>query len=156
MNVRILARDEHGGRASGLGPQTWSRTHCTLVKNIEVLLERPNSENTKYWFCDNCSLSFATPQKYATFECCTQTKPPIVCTKLKQIKFKNYYKQNEVKNVIHSGIECYVDSINKKIGNNTYKISDKYLLPLAVVIMEITNHTLVQIVSKIMSKIYWK
>ena len=48
----------------------------------------------------------------------------------KQIKFKNHYKQQEVKNVIYSDIECYIDSINEKIGNNTYKISDH--VPLAI------------------------
>ena len=54
----------------------------------------------------------------------------IVCPKLKQIKFKNPYKQQEVKNVIYSDIDCYMDSINKKIGDNTYKISDH--VPIAI------------------------
>ena len=61
-NVRILAWNEHGA----------------LVKNIEVLLERPNNKHAKYWFCDNCSLWFATQKKIETHECCTQTKPKIV------------------------------------------------------------------------------
>ena len=78
----------------------------------------------KYWFCDNCSLWFVTQQKQETHECCTQTKPQIVCPKLKQIKFKNHYKQQKVKNVVYSDIECYMVSINKKIGDNTYRISD--------------------------------
>ena len=50
--------------------------------------------------------------------------------KLKQIKFKNYYKQQEVKNVIYSDIECYMDIIKIKIGDYTYKISDH--VPIAV------------------------
>ena len=56
-------------------------------------------------------------------------KSKIVCPKLKQIKFKNHYKQ-EVKKVIYSDIECYMDSINKKIGDNTYKIFDH--VPIAI------------------------
>ena len=66
--VRILVWDEH----------------AALIKNIEVLLERPNTKYAKYWFCDNCSLWFATPQKYETHECCTQTKPKILCPNLKK------------------------------------------------------------------------
>ena len=62
---------------------------AALIKNVEVLLERPNTKNSKYWFCDNCSLWFPTQQKYGTSECCTQIKPKIVCSKLKQIKLKN-------------------------------------------------------------------
>ena len=130
--------------------------HAALIKNIEVLLERPNTKNTKYWFCDNCSLWFPTQQKYETHECCTQIKPKTACPKLKQIKFKNHYKQQEVKNVIYSDIECYMDSIIKKIVDNTYKISDHVHIAIASVGMVITNHSLVQTKSKIMSKIYWK
>ena len=55
-------------------------------------------------------------------------KTTIICPKLKQVKFKNYYKQQEMKNVIYSDFECYMDSINKKIGNNTNKISDHVLI----------------------------
>ena len=32
--------------------------HCGMVKNMEVLLERPNTKSTKYWFCDNCTYWF--------------------------------------------------------------------------------------------------
>ena len=39
-NVRILVWNEQ----------------AALIKNKEVLLERPKTKNTKYWFCDNCSL----------------------------------------------------------------------------------------------------
>ena len=98
--------------------------HAALIKNIEVLLERANIKNTKYWFWDNCFLWCPAQQKYETYECCTQIKSKFVCPKLKQINFKNYYKQQKVKNVIYSDIECYMDSINKKVGDNTYKISD--------------------------------
>ena len=37
QNVRILVWNEH----------------CALIKNVEVLLERPNTKQAKFWFCDN-------------------------------------------------------------------------------------------------------
>ena len=128
-------------------------------------MERPNTKHANSWFSDNCSLWFATQIKFETHESCSQTKPKIVSPKLKQIKFKNHYKQQEVKNVIYSYIECYRDSINeKRLGIIHIKYLIMYLLPLVSVgeptakplIMEITNHILVQNVSKIMSKTYWK
>ena len=103
---------------------------AALIKDIKVLLERPNTKNTKFWFCDNCSPWFPNQQKYEPHECCTQIKQKIVCPKLKQIKFKNHYKQQEMKNVIYRDIKCYMDSIDKKIVDNTYKISDQ--VPIAI------------------------
>ena len=29
--------------------------HCALIKNVEVLLEIPNTKHAKFWFCDNCT-----------------------------------------------------------------------------------------------------
>ena len=57
-------------------------------------------------------------------------KPKIVCPKLKQIKFKNQHKQQEVNNVIFSDIECYMKGTDEKIGSNTHKISE--LVPIAI------------------------
>ena len=57
---------------------------AALIKKIEVLLERTNTKNTKYWICDICSLWFHTQQKYETHECCTKIKPMIVCLKFKK------------------------------------------------------------------------
>ena len=39
QNIRILVWTEH----------------CSLIKNVEVLLERPNTKHEKFWFCDNCT-----------------------------------------------------------------------------------------------------
>ena len=89
-NVRIVAWNEH----------------CALIKNVEVLSERPNTKHAKFWFCDNCTYWFCSQYKYETHECCVQIKPKIVCPKLKRIKFKNQHKQQEVNNVIFSDIEC--------------------------------------------------
>ena len=108
------------------------KEHAALIKNIEIFLERPNTKRVKYWFCDNCTYWFTTHQKYETHESCTQTKPKIVCPKIRQIKFKNHYKQEEVMNVIHSDIKFFMDSINKKIGDNTFKISDHVLIAVGI------------------------
>ena len=93
-------------------------------------MERPNTKNTKYWFCDNCTYWFPTQQKYETHECCTQIKPKILCPKLKQIKFKNHHKEQEFKNVIYSDIEGYMEGVNKRIGDNMYMLSTH--VPIAV------------------------
>ena len=114
QNVRILVWNEH----------------CALIKNVEVLLERPNTKHAKFWFCDNCTYWFSSQYKYDTHECCVQIKPKIVCPKLKQIKFKNQHKQQEVNNVIFSDIECYMKGTDEKIGSNTYKISEH--APIAI------------------------
>ena len=108
QNVRILVWNEH-----------WA-----LIKNVEILLERPNTKHAKCWFCDNCTYWFSSQYKYETHECCVQIKTKIVCTKLKQIKFKNQYKKQEVNNIIFSDIECYKKGTDEKIGSNTYKISE--------------------------------
>ena len=55
---------------------------------------------------------------------CVQIKPKIVCPKLKQIKFKNQHRQQEVNNVIFSDIECYMKGTDEKIGSKTSKISE--------------------------------
>ena len=107
QNVRILVWEEH----------------CALIKNVEVLLETPNTKHAKFWFCENCTYWFSSQHKYDTHEGCVQIKPQIVCPKLKQIKFKNLYKQQEVNNVILSDIECYMKGTDEKIGSNTYKKS---------------------------------
>ena len=65
-----------------------------------------------------------------TYACCVQIKPKIVCPKLKQIKFKNQHKQQEMNNVIFSDIECYLKGTDGKIGSNTYKISEN--APIAI------------------------
>ena len=114
QNVRILVWEEH----------------CGLIKNVEVLLERLNNKHAKFWFCDNCTYWFSSQHKYETHECCVQIKPKIVCPKLKQIKFKNQHRQQEVNNVIFSDIECYMKGTDEKIGSKTYKISEH--VPIAI------------------------
>ena len=104
--------------------------HCAIIKNVEVILERPNTKHAKFWFSDNCTYWFCSQQKYETHECCVQIKPKIVCPKLQQVKFKNQHKQQEVINVILSDIECYMKGTYEKIGINTSKISEH--VPIAI------------------------
>ena len=113
-NVRILVWEEH----------------CALIKNVEVLPERPNTKHAKFWFCDNCTYWFSSQHKNETHGCCVQIKPKIFCPKLKQIKFKNQHKQQEVNNVIYSDIECNMKGTDEKIGSNIYKISEH--VPIAI------------------------
>ena len=54
----------------------------------------------------------------------------ILCPKLKQIKSKNQHNQQEMKNVIYSDIEFYMEGVSKMNGENTYKISNH--IPFAV------------------------
>ena len=53
--------------------------------------------------------------------CPNQTKSN---PKLKQIKFKNQHKQQEVNSVVFSDIECQIKGTDEKFGSNTYKISE--------------------------------
>ena len=32
--------------------------HCALIKNLELLLDRPNKNNIKYYYCDRCTYWF--------------------------------------------------------------------------------------------------
>ena len=57
--------------------------HCALIKNIETLLERPNKNNIKYYYCDMCTCWFNSQIKYDKHECSTSLKPEIVCPKKK-------------------------------------------------------------------------
>ena len=113
-NIRILVREER----------------CALIKNIVVLLEIPNAKHVRFWFCDNCTYWFSSQLNYETHECRVQIKPKIVCPKIKEIKFKNQHKQQEVRNVIFADIECYMKGTDQKIGEKTYKISEH--VPIAV------------------------
>ena len=38
--------------------------HCALIKNIETMLERPNKNNIKYFYCDRCTYWFNSQIKY--------------------------------------------------------------------------------------------
>ena len=115
-----------------VGILAWNE-HCALIKNVEVLLERPKTKHAKFWFCDNCTYWFSSQHKYETHECCVQIKPKIVCSQLKQIKFKNQHKQQEVNHVIFSDIECYMKGSDEKLVAIHIRYLNMYLLLLSIV-----------------------
>ena len=61
--------------------------HCALIKNIETLLERPNKNNIKYYYCDRCTYWFNSQIKYDKHEWSTSFKPEIVCPEKKTYYF---------------------------------------------------------------------
>ena len=63
--------------------------HCALVKNIETLLDRPNKNNIKYYYCDRYTHWFDSQIKYNKHECTNSFKPEVVCPKKKKITFIN-------------------------------------------------------------------
>ena len=82
--------------------------HCALIKNIETLLERPNKNNIKYYYCDRCTYWFNSQIKYDKHECNNSFKPEIVCPKKKHITFINEHKRQNIKNIINADIECCI------------------------------------------------
>ena len=70
-DVRILVRGDG------------TTEHCALIKNIETLLERPNKNNIKYYYCDRCTYWFHSQIKYDKHECSNSFKPEVVCLRRK-------------------------------------------------------------------------
>ena len=88
--------------------------HCALFKNIETLLERPNKNNIKYYFCYRCIYWFDSQIKYDKHECSHSFKPKVevVCPKKKKITFKNEHKRQNINNIITAVIECCVTNVS--------------------------------------------
>ena len=63
--------------------------HCALIKNIETLLDCPNKNNIKYYYCDRCSYWFNSQFQCNNHICSHSFKPEIVCPKNKHITFIN-------------------------------------------------------------------
>ena len=109
--------------------------HCALIKNIETLLERPNKNNIKYYYCDRCTYCFNSQIKYDKHECSTSFKPEIVCPKKKHITFINEHKRQNIKNIITADIECCI--VDPRSGFTDVSTNDcKYVIaehiPIAV------------------------
>ena len=86
--------------------------HCALIKNIETLLERPNKNNIKFYYCDMCTYWFNSQIKYDKHECSTSFKPEIVGPKNKHITFVNEHKRQNLKNIITADIECCIVEVS--------------------------------------------
>ena len=86
--------------------------HCALIKNIETLLERPNKNNIKYYYCDRCTYWFNSQIKSDKHECNNSFKPEIVCPKKEYITFINEHKRQNIKNIITAEIECCIVEVS--------------------------------------------
>ena len=84
----------------------YTTEHCDLIKNIEVLLDRPNRMNLKFYYCDRCTYWFDSQIKYGKHECNNSFKPKAVCPKKKKITFINEHKRQNIKILITADIEC--------------------------------------------------
>ena len=102
--------------------------HCALIKNIETLLERPNKNNIKYYYCDRCTYWFNSQIKYDKHECSNSFKPEIVCPKKKHIIFINEHKRQNIKNIITADIECCI----VEVSTNDLKYVIAEHIPIAV------------------------
>ena len=90
--------------------------HCVLIKNIETLLDRPNKNNIKYYYCDRCTYWFNSQIKYDNHICSHYFKPEVVCPKKKHITFINEHKRQNKKNIITADIECCI----VEVASNDY------------------------------------
>ena len=79
---------------------------CALIKNIETLLDRPNKNKMKYYYCDRCTDWFNSQIKYDNHICSHSFKPEIVCPKKKHITFINEHKCQNITKIITADIEC--------------------------------------------------
>ena len=109
--------------------------HCARIKNTETLLERPNKNNNKYYYCDRCTYWFNSQIKYDKHECNNSFKPEIVCPKKKHITFINKHKRQNIKNIITADIECCI--VDPRSGFTDVSTNDcKYVkaehIPIAV------------------------
>ena len=96
--------------------------HCSLIKNIETLLDPPNKNNIQYFYCDRCTYWFNSKIKNDKHECSHSFKPEIVCPKKKHITFTIEHKRQNIKNKITADIECSVVEVSTK--NNKYVLAE--------------------------------
>ena len=82
--------------------------HCSLIKSIETLLDRPNRMNHKFYYCYRSTYWFDSHIKYDKNEYNNSFKPEVVCPKKKKITFINDHKRQNIKIVMTADIECCI------------------------------------------------
>ena len=102
--------------------------NCALIKNLETLLDRPNKNNIKYYYCDRCTYWFDSQIKYDKHECKNSFKPEVVCPRKKKITFINEHKRQNIKNVITADIECCI----VEVGTSDCKYVIAEHIPISV------------------------
>ena len=72
------------------------------------MLDRPNKNNIKYYYCDICTYWFDSQIKHDKHECSHCFKPEVVCPKKKKITFINEHKRQNIKKIISADTECCI------------------------------------------------
>ena len=91
------------------------------------MLERPNKNNKKNYYCDRCTYWFDSQIKYRKHECRHSFKPEVVCPK-KKITFINEHKRQNIRNIITADIECCVTNVST--STSKYVIAEH--IPISV------------------------
>ena len=102
--------------------------NTALINKIKTLLDRPNKNNIKYYYCDSCTYWFDLQIKYNKHESINSFKPEVVCSKKKKITFINEHKRQNIKNIITADIECCVTNVS----NSTSKYVIAEHIPMSV------------------------
>ena len=102
--------------------------HCALIKTIEILIERPNKSQHKFYYCNRCTYWFNSQFKFEKHECSHSFKPEIVCPKKKKITFINELKRQNMKNITADIKGSVVDVTT---NNCKYVIAEK--MPIRVI-----------------------
>ena len=108
--------------------------HLALINNIETLLDRPNKNNIKYYYCDRCTYWFNSQIKNDKHECNNSFKPEIVCPKKKHITFINEHKRQN-KKYCQYRMCCIVEVSTNGYGeawSETHKYVIAEHIPIAV------------------------
>ena len=87
------------------------------------MLDRPNINNIKYYYCNRCTYWPDSQIKYDN-----SFKPEVVCPKKNKITFINEQKRQIIKNFITADIECCVTNV--LTATSKYVIADH--IPLSV------------------------
>ena len=95
------------------------------------MLERPNKNNIKYYYCDRCTYWFDSQIKYDKHEFNNSFKPEVVCPKKKKITFINEHKRQNIKNIITADIECCI--VEVATNDSKYVIAEHILISVGYI-----------------------
>ena len=102
--------------------------HCAQIKTIDNLIDRPNENHCKYYYCSRCTYWFISQIDYDTHVFSHSFKHEIVFPKKKHITFINEHKRQKIKNIVTSDKECCVVNVNTI--SNKYVVAEQ--IPLKV------------------------
>ena len=109
---------------------------CALIKNIETLLDRPNKNNIKNYYCDRCTFWYNSQIKYNKHKCNNSFKPEIFILRKKHITYINEHKRQNIKNIITADIERCIVEVSTNGYGEAWSETHKYVIvehiPIAV------------------------